>query len=704
MKEKFSYKTKQGCLRLIAIFMVIILLSTFFAHLMSTDGGNVKITRLKLDTRGATVDADLYYPTGTDSHDKLPAIVVAHGGGVAKGVTQGMAEEYARRGFVVLNVSAYGAGMSEQPNYDDFEQGVDSFIIWISACGVLDAVEYLRTVEFVDAENIGIVGHSLGAMRAMIAAIADCGYYTLNDTLINILYEDFDQSFTAEEIGQDARELAKDRLNEDQLAYFNKLAEEAEAVYNTRVKSICLLGTDGGSVNTLSTVQVGGIDVQRNVQTNFGVILADWDHNVPAYVSRDRSTEYWHPDTEDIVGEQWYVLDTNNMTSELPGTLFGTEAVKNEVLSEGIQNRCARIFNFIEESHSKNFFSKQAAKYSVQYITQTLGFNRGYLTDSNTVPLDSSNIVYLWREVLTLIAMLAMVAMLPAIVGLLITTKFFASGIQEVPIEERQFNKKKYWIFSAITVAITFFAMYRTNLLSPPELPAYRFLPLFPSWWLTILFMAILAVASLIFLIVYCVSDKKTVGHNYLKELNIGLKFKNIMKALLASVIVIAAAYFTLMIVQYLFNEDYRFWMAVFSEMRTEYWRYLWRYSVLLLPSLLVIGASINYSVRTDIPEWKDTLITVIVNSLGVWLLCLVNYLVAKGTGQLFSSFISSYGFLIIVPITVYIARKMYLVTKNIWYGAIINAFLLSWSLISSCGLHCDIFYGQNWISNFFGM
>lgn len=701
---KFTLKTKDGCKRVLAICLAIIFVCGLFAHLMSTNGGNVKITRVKLDTRGATVDADLYYPAGTDSHDSLPAVVVAHGGGVGKGVTQGIAEEYARRGYVVLNVNAYGAGMSEQPNYDDFEQGEEMFVIWISACGVLDAVEYLRTVEFVDNTRIGIVGHSLGAMRAMIAAIADCGYYTLNDRLINILAETFGQTFTEEEITEDAYTLAETRLNADQLAYFNALAAEAEENYNTRIKAISLLGTDAGNVNPLSTVNVGGFDVQRNLQTNFGVILADWDHNHPAYDSRDTSTEYWH-DTADIENSQWYVLDTPSMEAETAGKLFETSILDNETLRNGMENRSVREFSFIRESHSKNFFSKQAAAYSIEFTSQALNYNNGNLTDAATEPIAPTDIKYIGREILTMIAMLAMIAMMVPVVGLLTKSEFFASTVaQEVVIEGRKTNKKKYWLFSLIIIALTFFAMYRTNLLDPPSLPAYRFLPLFPSWWLTILFLAILAGVSLVFLIVYCVADKKSYGKSFLSILNIKMKFKDIMKALLASVIVIMAAYATLMMLQYLFNEDYRIWMASFTEMRTEYWRYLWRYAILLLPSFLIIGAATNYSVRTDIPQWKDTLITVVVNSMGVWLLCLVNYIVAMSTNQLYSSFISSYGFLLIVPITVYITRKMYLLTKSIWYGAFINAFLLSWNLISSCGLHCDIFYGQNWISNFFGM
>lgn len=111
--EKFSLKKKSGCFRTLSVCIIVILLSGFIAHLMSTDMGRVKVTRLTLDVRGASVDADLYYPAGTSSADKLPAVVIAHGGGVSKGVTQGLAEEYARRGYVVLNSSAFGAGISE---------------------------------------------------------------------------------------------------------------------------------------------------------------------------------------------------------------------------------------------------------------------------------------------------------------------------------------------------------------------------------------------------------------------------------------------------------------------------------------------------------------------------------------------------------------------------------------------------------------
>ena len=696
-----TLKTSNGCRIILAICIIFILLCGFFAHLISTDGGQVKITRLTIDTRGASVDADLYYPVGTDSTDKLPAVVIAHGGGVAKGVTQGIAEEFARRGYVVLNPSAFGAGMSEQPNVDDSGLNPDSFSVFSSA-GVLDAVNYLRTLEIVDKTRIGIVGHSLGALRAMVAATADCGYFTYNDIMINKLHDTFGQEFTEAEILKNAAQLAEERLNKDQLAHYKTLEKICWEEYNTRIKSICLLGTDGGLVISLKPVTVAGHDVLRNLQTNFGIILGKWDHNVPAFDNRDRSQEYWHT-TDEVEAEKWYVLDTANHTGSIVGSLFETSSTENPDLKAGIDSRSVRVFNFINETHSKNFFSVQAAKYAVKYIEQTLGYNRGDLSAQGTVALDYKNIIYLWREMLTLVAMLAMIAMLAPIAGLLVKTKFFASCVPEKRVMGGSTNKRQYWIFCAVAVILTFFAMYATNKLDPPSLPSFRFLPLFPSWWLTVLYLAILAIGSVIFLITYAASDKKVLGQSKLAVLNFKMRPVNILKTVLASVIMIAVAYFSLVLLEYLFDLDYRCWMASFSEVRAEYWGWTWRYAILMFPSFLAIGASINYSVRADIPQWKDTAITVIVNSLGVWLLCLINYISLASSDVMISSFISSYGFLLIVPVTVYITRKMYLLTNSIWLGASVNALLLSWSLISACGLHPNVFYGQTWISNFLG-
>ena len=125
--KPFGFYSKQSCVRLALLCAAIIFVSSFFAQLVQSDLGKVKIENITIDARGAELNGELYYPSGTTSHDSLPAVIVNHGGGCTYGTTKNMAEEIARRGFVVFNVSAYGSGMSEQPDYDDAEQGLPGF-------------------------------------------------------------------------------------------------------------------------------------------------------------------------------------------------------------------------------------------------------------------------------------------------------------------------------------------------------------------------------------------------------------------------------------------------------------------------------------------------------------------------------------------------------------------------------------------------
>ena len=127
MKKYFTLSTKEGSARLLALFLALILVCSFAARMVSTDGGTVKISRVVFDSRGATIDAQLYYPAGTSDADSLPAVLVAHGAGVGEGNLRGISEELARRGFVVLNSNAYNMGLSEQPINDEFDFGVDQF-------------------------------------------------------------------------------------------------------------------------------------------------------------------------------------------------------------------------------------------------------------------------------------------------------------------------------------------------------------------------------------------------------------------------------------------------------------------------------------------------------------------------------------------------------------------------------------------------
>ena len=703
--KKLTLKTKEGCWRLLIIFLALIVLFSCAARLVSSDAGKIKISRVTFDSRGATVTADLFYPAGTTDEDKLPAVLVGHGAGVTRGIMKGIAEEIARRGYVVLNVDAYGYGMSEMPVNDDSGQDKDNFDSKLTPGGMLDALNFVRTLEFVDQTRIGMAGHSAGSRRTASAAMLDCGYLTLNDLLINVLYDDFGQEFTEEEIKMNADELAKDRLNDDQLSHYMDIKEETELWYNTRMKALCLIGSSAEKISLIQTVLVGGHEVQRNCQVNFGIVTGYWDFNYIEYPEWETTTEAWHTGSESVERETWYIIDDVNATSEKVGLINEASILTNDDFREAVDNRATRIACYHYESHSKNFFSAQTASDIVSYFEQTLGYNGGELGDSSATPLASDNIVFFWREAFNFAATLSMICFLFPLTALILKTNWFAGCQGSVkPLPAGSISKKRYWLFNGVTVILTFAAMYYVNSLFAPGLPTSAGLPLFSSWWLTVIFLAIMAVCSVILVLVYWRLDKATIGTTALENLNIKLKISSILKSILLSIILLMAAYGTLMLVEYMFGEDFRLWMMVFTEMKAELWALVWKFALMMFPSFLLIGAATNYTVRTDIPEWLDTLIAVVVNSLGVWLLCLVNYISYAGSNALFSNFTSSYGFIIFVPLTVYVTRKMYKVTNNIWIAAALNALLLSWSICSCTGYNTSLFPEQTWVGNFFNI
>ena len=79
MDKKLNLSTEKGCRKILAILLCIVLLASFFAQLISTNFGSVKISTLTIDSRGAELDIDLYVKRNVSDSDKLPCVLLAHG-------------------------------------------------------------------------------------------------------------------------------------------------------------------------------------------------------------------------------------------------------------------------------------------------------------------------------------------------------------------------------------------------------------------------------------------------------------------------------------------------------------------------------------------------------------------------------------------------------------------------------------------------
>lgn len=679
--KKFNLKTRDNALRLFWLCVALILLFSFVAQLVSTDFGRLKIQRLTIDARGAEIVGDIYYPRGANEDNPLPAVVVTHGGGCNWGVTKYLAQEIARRGFVTFNFSAYSNGLSYKPMYDELhdkynEQGR------LTPLGVWDAFDYIRTLEFVDPMRLGLTGHSMGAIRTTSSIKIDCGYLNLNDRLINILCDDFGQSFTLEEISQDATALAEARLNADQLAHFNYMKEEATEFYNTRMFAAVPIGNGKNALTDWgpAEVEVAGYTVMRDMQCN--IVQIDGEFGV----MNGKMDASWYPDLP-IESGIWYAADDDTMTNTKLGHYSEITVLDNAGLANAVATRTARMYYMSpNQTHSRDFFSNRIASVTVRAFEQMLGYNNGNLGEGKPTPY-TSNIWHI-TSYCNFFSLITMVFMCISLAAVLVHNKSFECCVAEEVENKSSFNKKRYWAINIFTVVMGFGALYygikKANKI-------FKNTKLFPAstQHITLGLLAVLVIGTLLILAYNVYKSKKENGTSGLERLGLNIGIKGILKSFLLSFVVFTVAYASLQLIVFFFDQDYRLWMAVYTELKANYFGWVIWYAVVLFPVYAVLSAGINYSLRSDIPAWKDDLICVIVNSVGIYILCALNYVIAlvSYNGSLFCDFISSYGFLVHVPVTVIIMRLCYRKTKTVWVGAGICAFLIAWAMCSGAGL-----------------
>ena len=96
----------------------------------------------------------------------MPGVLFVHGYQNNRESGDAYAIELARRGFVVLGIDALGRGNSDVP----FHQKDPRFD---ATFGTRSSVKYLKSLPFVDARRIGVMGHSMGAKFVYELALQD---------------------------------------------------------------------------------------------------------------------------------------------------------------------------------------------------------------------------------------------------------------------------------------------------------------------------------------------------------------------------------------------------------------------------------------------------------------------------------------------------------------------------------------------------
>lgn len=143
---------------ILLIGLVLVLLGGGVAWNTQTSGGATTIKDVRfVSTNGVQMSALLYIPEGVTAENPAPGILAIHGYINSRETQAGYAIEFARRGYVVLALDQTGHGYSDPPAFSN-------------GFGGPLGLAYLRSLDIVDTDNIGLEGHSMGGWASLAAA------------------------------------------------------------------------------------------------------------------------------------------------------------------------------------------------------------------------------------------------------------------------------------------------------------------------------------------------------------------------------------------------------------------------------------------------------------------------------------------------------------------------------------------------------
>ncbi len=143
---------------ILVVATLFILVGGFMAYRTQTDGGDVAIRDVRfMGSNGVMMSGLLYVPKGVTDKTPAPGILAIHGYINSRETQDCFAIEFARRGYVVLASDETGHGFSDGPAF-------------VNGFGGPDGLRYLRSLDIVDTNNIGMEGHSMGGYATISAA------------------------------------------------------------------------------------------------------------------------------------------------------------------------------------------------------------------------------------------------------------------------------------------------------------------------------------------------------------------------------------------------------------------------------------------------------------------------------------------------------------------------------------------------------
>lgn len=710
--------------RLLAICLVVMLIAGCVSSAVKTNMGKTLIREVNINTRGGSLSGILYVPKDALTLDAeggyaspRPAVILSHGYLNSNAMQDPNAIEFSRRGFVVFSMDMYGHGDSDLANASDDPTGTGATL------GAIDAYNYVLSLPYVDHSRIGFIAHSMGGMNTGNATAIEAGFLTEQDMLLDLLYNEFGATVTAEDVAaQDAATVAA-QLDEFSRGQYEVLAEEIHKAYAEKPFSIMYMGSGPGfaGLSKAKEVEVAGIPVWRDLQANVAVAIGIYEENPwlmfssiddgindAADIPKTTVARVLNGTLEEPVERlTWYGLNLSDTAEQQKSTKLGAFdelSYDDPALRSAIDSRSARVLYQPKEIHIMNHFSQNVTAFAVQYYTDVMQFNNGELSEGAQM-IQANKSVWLIKEIANAVALAAMFTLVVPVAGIVLNTPFFASLKKQPSAPTLGKKNKSFWIISVVLLLISgasvipFFMVGGAPTTYAGDKGPIAWGPLFSQematrsamWALLngLIALAILAVKHML--------DKKD-GISFGERYGLKTTWSDFGKAALLGLITFAAVYMTDVLSSFFFNKsDVRFWVIAGRVMTATQFKTWAGYLIFFLVFYVANGMVVNSGRMKDMSDGKNLAICALFNGAGVLLLEAFCYIYEVTAGHMpwydfgkdyFLYVVVVLPMIIILPVAAVYSRKLFKETNNVYVGAFVNALIFTWFVVGNTCYH----------------
>ncbi len=555
--------------------IVLIAAGSFVAARTQTIGGIVIRDVRFAGAGGLQMSALIYIPPNASAATPAPGILAVHGYINSRETQDGFAIEFARRGYVVVALDQTGHGYSAPPAF-------------ANGFGGPDGLKYLRSLPYVDKNNIGLEGHSLGGATVLVAA----------------------------------------------------------KQYPDDYRAMILVGS------TTSPPAAGTTTFPRNA----AFVLGQYDEFTP---------QMWgNPGFVQPTPQQQQFLAKDVGISTKLKAIFGTnDTVREGMLYGDIAKGTGRRLYLPPVSHPGEHISTEAIGNATDWFARTL--------KGGTARADSDQVWY-WKEFGTLVGFAGFVLLMLGTFDLLLGLPYFA-GLAGTPAPLRDRRDRGWWIAMIGTVLISGLGYF-------PLMIAGSLLPPNAVWSQSITNQVVLwalGTALLGFLLRLLLrAPEGRFSTRWLPSLAIALA-------------TVGVGYLSLLIVDAVFQVDYRFWVLAVKPMSAWQFKaflvYLLPFAAYFLLTLRALHSDLAVKGESRLLQYGNAKIALVG---GIILIVAADYLPLFTSDHLLLTFdplhpIIALQFLVILPVIALISVFTYRRTNSYVPGALISALFVTWYVVA---------------------